>query len=125
MIQKTQQSLKPLMLANEADPPVDENNLKCKLAASIEKARIAMASLEEIFQGNPTLQTLQTTAVMKRLLDVYKDCKRLDKLMETCFFEEENFEGLIEKIRDFLKYPKTGHQQALHEQFTRLFSVAP
>ena len=85
-----------------------------------EKARVAMTPLEEIFEGNPTMQT---TVIMKQLLDVYKDCRKLDKLMETSFFDEDNFDGLIEKLRDAVKYPQMNHQQALKEQFTRLFSV--
>ena len=106
--------------SEEMDEKEDENT-KARLAANIEKARISMARLEEIFQGNPTLQT---TTVMKQLLDVYKGCKTLDKLMETTFFDEENFEGLVENLKEFLKYPPMGHQQALQEQFTRLFSAS-
>jgi hypothetical protein len=49
-----------------------EEMLKPKLAANIEKARIAMSRLEEIFTQNPSLQT---TSVMRQLLDVYKDCR--------------------------------------------------
>jgi hypothetical protein len=49
-----------------------EEILKPKLAANIEKARIAMSRLEEIFTQNPSLQT---TSVMRQLLDVYKDCR--------------------------------------------------
>jgi len=54
--------------------PDEEFNeiLKPKLAANIEKARIAMSRLEEIFTQNPSLQT---TSVMRQLLDVYKDCR--------------------------------------------------
>ena len=98
----------------------EDDDMKSKLATNIEKARVSMARLEEIFQGNPSMQS---TAVMKQLLDVYKGCKLLDILMDTSFFEEENFEGLIEKLKDLLKNPPMGHQQALQEQFTRLFSV--
>ena len=46
-----------------------EDDIKSKLATYLEKARVSMARLEEIFQGNPSLQS---TAVMKQLLDVYK-----------------------------------------------------
>lgn len=54
-------------------PDEDFNEiLKPKLAANIEKARIAMSRLEEIFTQNPSLQT---TSVMRQLLDVYKDCR--------------------------------------------------
>lgn len=47
-------------------------NIKPKLAANIEKARVAMSRLEEIFTQNPALQT---TDVMRKLLEVYKDCR--------------------------------------------------
>lgn len=47
-------------------------SIKPKLAANIEKARIAMSRLEEIFTQNPALQT---TDVMRKLLEVYKDCR--------------------------------------------------
>lgn len=47
-------------------------SIKPKLAANIEKARLAMSRLEEIFTQNPALQT---TDVMRKLLEVYKDCR--------------------------------------------------
>ncbi|KAJ9574645.1 hypothetical protein L9F63_008177, partial [Diploptera punctata] len=59
-------------IADDVCPEEDlEEMLKPKLAANIEKARIAMSRLEEIFTQNPSLQT---TSVMRQLLDVYKDC---------------------------------------------------
>lgn len=67
-----------------------------KLAAKIEKARIAMTRLQELFTENPTLQS---GAAMKQLLDVYKNCKYLDRLMGTSFFQECHFEGLLEWVR--------------------------
>lgn len=72
-------------------------NIKPKLAAHIEKARIAMSRLEEIFTQNPALQT---TEVMRRLLEVYKDCRYMDKLMGTSFFHESHFQGLLERVRE-------------------------
>lgn len=52
-----------------------DENLKPKLVANIEKARIAMSRLEEIFTQNPSLQT---TDVMRKLLEVYKDCRYVE-----------------------------------------------
>ena len=104
----------------ENDGDQEDDDIKSKLASNIEKARVSMARLEEIFQGNPSIQS---TAVMKQLLDVYKGCKLLDILMDTSFFEEGNFEGLVEKLKDLLKNPSMGHHHALQEQFTRLFSA--
>ena len=91
-------------------------NLRPKLAANIEKARIAMTRLEEVFQENPTLQT---NFVMKQLLDVYKDCRYLDRLMGTSFFHESNFEGLLEKIKE--KGKIVNNQQLVNAQLSRLF----
>ena len=50
----------------------DKSQLKTRLVANIEKARIAMSRLEEIFIQNPAMQTTQ---VMKQLLDCYKECR--------------------------------------------------
>ncbi|XP_018021263.1 uncharacterized protein LOC108677546, partial [Hyalella azteca] len=46
--------------------------LKTRLVANIEKARVVMGRLEEIFTQNPGLQSTQ---VMKQLLDCYKECR--------------------------------------------------
>lgn len=59
------------MFCSLPEEEMDET-LKPKLGANIEKARIAMSRLEEIFTQNPALQT---TGVMRQLLDVYKDCR--------------------------------------------------
>lgn len=89
--------------------------LKPKLAANIEKARIAMSRLEEIFTQNPALQT---TSVMRQLLDVYKDCRYLDKLMGTSFFHESHFQGLLERVRE---RGRANVAQRVADQVNRLF----
>eukprot|EP00092_Neocalanus_flemingeri_P034351 GFUD01037358.1.p1 GENE.GFUD01037358.1~~GFUD01037358.1.p1 ORF type:complete len:1189 (+),score=379.97 GFUD01037358.1:41-3607(+) len=95
----------------------DEMDIKPKLAAKIEKARIAMTRLEEIFSENPTLQT---QGVMKQLLDVYKDCRYLDKLMGTEFFHEREFSGLLDRIRDQDRISSV--EAAVKDHVNRLFS---
>jgi len=95
----------------------DEMDIKPKLAAKIEKARIAMTRLEEIFSENPTLQT---QGVMKQLLDVYKDCRYLDRLMGTEFFHEREFSGLLDRIRDQDRISSV--EAAVKDHVTRLFS---
>ena len=55
-----------------------EGLIKPKLAANIEKARIAMSRLEEIFTQDPALQT---TTIMRQMLDVYKDCRYVSKIL--------------------------------------------
>lgn len=91
-------------------------NIKPKLAAHIEKARIAMSRLEEIFTQNPSLQT---TEVMRRLLEVYKDCRYMDKLMGTSFFHESHFQGLLERVRE---RGRANVAQRMADQVTRLFT---
>ncbi|XP_063972384.1 (E3-independent) E2 ubiquitin-conjugating enzyme UBE2O [Diachasmimorpha longicaudata] len=91
-------------------------NIKPKLAAHIEKARIAMSRLEEIFTQNPALQT---TEVMRKLLEVYKDCRYMDKLMGTSFFHESNFQGLLERVRE---RGRANVAQRVADQVNRLFT---
>lgn len=78
-------------------PAATDTTVRPKLAAHIEKARIAMSRLEETFTQNPSVHT---TEVMRRLLEVYKDCRHLDKLMGTTFFHENHFQGLLERVRE-------------------------
>lgn len=89
------------------------------LTANLERARKAMARLEELFIINPNLQSQE---VMKKLLMVYKKCRYLDRLMNTTFFHESNFMGLVERVR------KSGSQttaERLLEKKNRLFNEAP
>ncbi|XP_069684975.1 (E3-independent) E2 ubiquitin-conjugating enzyme UBE2O isoform X2 [Periplaneta americana] len=103
-------------IADDVCPEEDlEEMLKPKLAANIEKARIAMSRLEEIFTQNPSLQT---TSVMRQLLDVYKDCRYLDKLMGTSFFHESHFQGLLERVRE---RGRANVAQRVADQVSRLF----
>jgi len=101
----------------EEELHTDEMDIKPKLAAKIEKARIAMTRLEEIFSENPTLQT---QGVMKQLLDVYKDCRYLDRLMGTEFFHEREFSGLLDRIRDQDRISSV--EAAVKDHVNRLFS---
>ena len=96
----------------------DEKELKQKLASKIEKARIVMTRLEELFSQNPNLQT---PGVMKQLLEVYRDCRYLDRLMDTEFFHEREFNGLIERIKDQDRI--SSMEAAVKEQVNRLFST--
>ncbi|XP_066592448.1 (E3-independent) E2 ubiquitin-conjugating enzyme UBE2O [Prorops nasuta] len=96
--------------------PAELENIKPKLSAHIEKARIAMSRLEEIFTQNPSLQT---TEIMRKLLEVYKDCRYMDKLMGTSFFHESHFQGLLERVRE---RGRANVAQRMADQVTRLFS---
>lgn len=101
-----------------AEEDIIHQSLKCKLAANIEKARIVMSRLEELFTQNPALQTLD---IMKNLLEVYKNCRYLDKLMGTSFFHENNFRGLLERVREKGR-ASVGSKVA--EQVSRLFQIS-
>jgi ubiquitin-conjugating enzyme E2 O len=101
-----------------------------------------MSRLEEIFTQNPALQT---SGVMRQLLDVYKDCRYtqiysfwlimtcftwsilimifgcfryLDKLMGTTFFHESHFQGLLERVRE---RGRSNVAQRVADQVSRLF----
>ena len=92
---------------------------KPHLAANLERARVAMARLEELFIINPQLQNQE---IMKKLLMVYKKCRYLDRLMDTSFFHEEHFMGLVERVR------KGGNQttaERVQDQKNRLFNQTP
>lgn len=89
------------------------------LTTNLERARKAMARLEELFIINPNLQSQE---VMKKLLRVYKKCRYLDRLMNTAFFHESNFMGLVERVR------KSGGQttaERVAEKKNRLFNEQP
>lgn len=101
---------------NDGVEQTELENIKPKLAAHIEKARIAMSRLEEIFTQNPSLQT---TEVMRKLLEVYKDCRYMDKLMGTSFFHECHFQGLLERVRE---RGRANVAQRMADQVTRLFT---
>ena len=93
-------------------------DLRSRLAASIERSRIAMTNLENVFNepSNPNPHT----NVIKQLLDVYKDCRNLDSLLNTDFFDEVHFEDLVSKVQK--KSKNSGTQQAVQDQMQRLFT---
>ncbi|XP_037093739.1 (E3-independent) E2 ubiquitin-conjugating enzyme-like [Pollicipes pollicipes] len=74
-----------------------DERLKPKLAAIIEKIRVAMTRLEEIFTLN---SALQSPLIMKQLLEIHKNSRFLDKLMDTSFFGDTHFGGLVGQIRE-------------------------
>ncbi|XP_061377073.1 (E3-independent) E2 ubiquitin-conjugating enzyme isoform X3 [Danaus plexippus] len=96
--------------------------LEPRVAAHIERGRVAMRKLEEIFAKQPTLQSQE---IMRKLLNLYKDCRFLDRLMGTTFFHEDHFLGLLERVRERgASTPRAGERR-VHEQLARLFSTEP
>ncbi|XP_052740128.1 (E3-independent) E2 ubiquitin-conjugating enzyme isoform X3 [Bicyclus anynana] len=95
--------------------------LEPRVAAHIERGRVAMRRLEEIFAKHPTLQSQE---IMRKLLNLYKDCRFLDRLMGTTFFHEDHFLGLLERVRERgASTPRAGERR-VHEQLARLFAPA-
>ena len=77
-----------------------------------------MTRLEEIFQQNPGLQT---QAVTRQMLEVYRDCRQLDRLMDTEFFHDREFSGMLDRVRDHDRISSV--EAAVKDQVTRLFST--
>ncbi|XP_047994870.1 (E3-independent) E2 ubiquitin-conjugating enzyme isoform X3 [Leguminivora glycinivorella] len=93
--------------------------LEPRVAAHIERGRVAMRRLEEMFAKHPTLQSQE---IMRKLLNLYKDCRFLDRLMGTSFFHEDHFLGLLERVRERgASTPRAGERR-VHEQLARLFA---
>ncbi|XP_058127281.1 (E3-independent) E2 ubiquitin-conjugating enzyme [Anopheles ziemanni] len=90
--------------------------LKPQLTANLERARVAIARLEELFNINPHLQSQET---MKKLMMVYKKCRLLDRLLNTSFFHERHFMGLVERVR---KSNSQTTAERVQDQKNRLFN---
>lgn len=105
-------------MSEPGSPPIDK--LKPKIAINLERAKNAVIVLEEMFASNPTLET---QSVMHRLLDVYKQCRFTDRLMNTSFFHEDNFMGLIERVRRGSTTSSTPSRVQDHKN--RLFNESP
>uniref|UniRef100_A0A182JWR4 UBC core domain-containing protein n=1 Tax=Anopheles christyi TaxID=43041 RepID=A0A182JWR4_9DIPT len=100
----------------DAEPGSPSVVLKPQLTANLERARVAIARLEELFNINPHLQNQE---IMKKLMLVYKKCRFLDRLMNTSFFHERHFMGLVERVR------KSNNQttvERMQDQKNRLFN---
>lgn len=104
---------------SEPGSPIDVK-LKPKIAINLERAKTAITVLEELFASNPTLET---QSVMHRLLEVYKQCRFTDRLMNTSFFHEDNFMGLIERVRRGSTTTSTPSRVQDHKN--RLFNESP
>ncbi|CAG9094484.1 unnamed protein product [Plutella xylostella] len=93
--------------------------LEPRVAAHIERGRVAMRRLEDMFAKYPALQSQE---IMRKLLNLYKDCRFLDRLMGTSFFHEDHFLGLLERVRERGASTPSAGERRVHEQLTRLFT---
>ncbi|GIY92054.1 hypothetical protein CEXT_46031 [Caerostris extrusa] len=116
---------------DDKDEEKSTEDMQEKLLANIEKLRAGMARLEEVFTQNPTLQTCN---VMRRLLELYKHCKRkldfcmpfmnifckvLDQLLGTTYFHERHLQSLVERLKHRGRVNSIQH---MADQIFRLFS---
>lgn len=101
----------------------DDSNtsVRSRLAAGIERARIAMTKLENIFNDGHGSSS-NSNLVTKQLLDVYKNCKCLDIFMNTDFFDESHFENLLEKVRERSNKFSGSTNQLVQDHVQRLFT---
>lgn len=90
-----------------------------QISKNLDRARIAMNQLEEMFCINPGLESKE---VMRKLLEVYKKCRFMDRLLNTTFFHEDNFMGLIERVR---RGSVTSTAARVQDHKNRLFSDRP
>ena len=114
---ETEEEMEKVGDDNIEDAIDEADEIKNKLAEKIESARITMTRLEELLVQNPSLQT---QSISKQLLEVYRDCRQLDKLMGTEFFHEREFSGLVDRVRDHDRI--SSMETAIKDQMTRLFS---
>lgn len=101
------------------EPEVEEKPMKkiSELISNLERARIGFTRLEEILCMNPHLQS---RSVMRKLLQVYKVCRFIDKLINCTFFHEDNFMGLLERVRK-----GSNQTERAQDQRIRLFNESP
>ncbi|KAL5284964.1 UBE2O family protein [Megaselia abdita] len=101
------------------EAPVEEKPMKkiSELISNLERARIGFTRLEEILCMNPNLQS---RSVMRKLLQVYKVCRFIDKLINCTFFHEDNFMGLLERVRK-----GSNQTERAQDQRNRLFNESP
>jgi len=121
---ESEHSIKVKNVNSNNSHDLDDSCMRSRLAASIERARIAMTKLENIFNdksGSNSGSSHNSNLVAKQLLDVYKNCKCLDSFMDTSFFDESHFGDLLSKVKDRSKL--TIQQQAVKDHMERLFEV--
>ena len=114
---ESEHSVDPAEEAAGDDANASPSVIRPKLADTIEKARVAMTRLEEASRDNPKAHGCM---VMKQFLEVYRDCRHLDRLMGTSYFHEGNFEGMLEKVKDRSRISST--QKMVSEQVNMLFA---
>lgn len=82
------------------DQQSEETNNKATdrrfVADSLERLKVSIVRLKMLFKTNPQIVSAN---VVHELMVIYKKCRYFDRLMDTHFFHEENFEGLVERVR--------------------------
>lgn len=66
------------------------------LSELLERLKGSLLRLKTLFKMNPQIFSGN---VVQELMVIFKKCRYFDRLMDTQFFSEENFEGLVERVR--------------------------
>ena len=88
-----------------------------EIAGDIQGIRWTLSKIEEKINENPR-QSLGNT-IMKQLYELYKSCKGIDEVLNTKHFDEEHFDGPVEKLK---ARSKGNAQMAMAEHVSRMFS---
>ncbi|CAK1547052.1 unnamed protein product [Leptosia nina] len=120
MLPHSEESPLNLMAVGSNKTELTPRLLEPRVAAHIERGRVAMRRLEQMFAEHPTLQSQE---IMRKLLNLYKDCRFLDRLMGTTFFHEDHFLGLIERVKERGATTPRAGERRVHEQLARLFAT--
>ena len=88
-----------------------------EIAGDIQGIRWTLSKIEEKINENPS-QSLGNT-IMKQLYELYKSCKGIDEVLNTKHFDEEHFDGPVEKLK---ARSKGNAQMAMAEHVSRMFS---
>ncbi|XP_063897531.1 (E3-independent) E2 ubiquitin-conjugating enzyme [Helicoverpa armigera] len=106
-------------LRNPSDPRPAPQLSRPPLAALMHRLFRADVALLHAFCADPELHSPE---IMRKLLNLYKDCRFLDRLMGTSFFHEDHFLGLLERVRERGAITPRAGERRVHEQLQRLFA---
>ncbi|XP_050560588.1 (E3-independent) E2 ubiquitin-conjugating enzyme isoform X3 [Spodoptera frugiperda] len=93
--------------------------LKPSVTTLMQRLFGSVCNLQDRFHKEPALETYE---IMRKLLNLYKDCRFLDRLMGTSFFHEDHFLGLLERVRERGAVTPRAGERRVHEQLARLFA---
>jgi len=97
----------------------EAKELETKIVLNLENARVSLMKVDQILSGNANKESLST---IKKVVAVVTLCKGLDRLMETDFFKEADFQALAEKLKD--KEKISTFELNIQSHVSRFFSAS-